>query len=409
MEYRFKAKSTSGEIIFGSTKASCERDVVLWLKDVSLVPLDIQQKKELKYKWQLLSLKKYFMEFFERTSLSEKVNFFRDLALLTSSGFSLAASIDILREQSHGAVMRRAVDNVGERINSGVSFSAAMADLTTAFDHLCVAFARAGEESGRLADNLTALAALLEARSRLRKKIISAMTYPMVVMFIAFVVFFAITAVVIPQFENAFSALNAPLPIITTFTFKMGRAVRGVWYLFPPALLLLLVLLFCLRRYESSRFWLDSLALRLPITGKTLSLAVQARSFSAMASLLNTGVPLPLALQLAGEVAANARIGASFERVREGALAGVPLNVIMRECGMFSPVAASMIKLGEATGKTSSMFKSLADNCEFELDERIKRLTSLSEPLLVVFVGVIVACLAGAIFMPVISIIESFI
>lgn len=409
MKYRFKAKSVSGEIIFGIKEAACEYDVALWLKEISLVPLDINQKKEFKLKQQLLSLKIYLMRFFSRVSMTEKVNFFRNLALLTSSGFSLAASIDILGGQASCAAMNSAISDVGERISAGVSFSRALADLTAVFDPLCIAFARAGEESGRLSDNLTSLAALLEAKARLRKKIVSAMTYPMIVTFIALAVLFAITTVVIPQFENAFSALNAPLPAATVFTFRIGRAARGVWRLLFLTLILFSVSIIFIRKYEFSKFCLDSLILKLPIMGKTLSFAVQARSFSAMASLLNTGVPLPKVLQLAGEVAANARFGASFECVKAGVLAGIPLNVVMDECGIFSSVATSMVKLGEDTGKTGAMFKLLADNYEFELDERIKRLTTLLEPLLVIFVGLIVSCLASAVFMPVVSVIESFI
>jgi len=168
-------------------------------------------------------------------------------------------------------------------------------------------------------------------------------------------------------------------------------------------------LFFSLRGRAHARLFLDSLILSLPITGRMLSLAALQRSFAAGANLLSAGVPLARALAMAGEIACNAKVRAAFEKVREGALAGIPLNMVMNEVGVFPVAAAHMVRIGEETGRTCEVFIKLADTYEKELDERTRRLAAALEPLMVVFAGIIVALMAAAVFMPVVSAIENFI
>lgn len=412
MEYRFYAKNISGESVSGNKQAASEREVVLWLRELLLVPVEVRQTRRSVFK----AFKKRLCghihpPYFARTLIpaSEKVNFFRSLSFLISAGISLSSSLNILLEQAVSPRLKKIIASVLEEIRSGAAFSQAMGVFPRVFDPLCLAFARTGEESGLLADSMAELSSFVESRERLRGKIVSALAYPALVLLIALAALVVMTAVVIPQFEKAFSALDVPLPPITKLAFSTGRHARKLWPLFPMALVTLPSLVVFTRRRSAAKSWLDGLVLKLPVVGRLVGLAVLSRSFRAMASLLSRGVPLSRSLNISGEVASNAQARSAFERVRRGSLSGISVSAAMSECRFFPPLASRLIRIGEETGKTCSMFKKLAENYEFELDELIKKLTALLEPMLVVFVGAVVSLLAFAVFMPVVSAIEAFI
>lgn len=408
MEFCYQAKSMKGEIVRGIKKAACEREVVLWLKELSLAPLYIHPKNQTRLR--LGSLFDYFRSsvFFSGVSFAEKTAFFRGLSFLISSGVDLPRALSILLEQASCARMKLIVSHVIGSVNSGVSFSAAMSDFSETFDPLCVAFAHSGEISGRLSENMAALAALLEAKERLRKKIISAMIYPAVVMLVALAVIIVMFAVVLPKFAGAFAALNVAMPPVTMFIFNVGRGLRRFWFFLPVLFAGVPFLILYAGRRAWARQRLDSLALKLPVTGKMLQNAVLSRSFSAMACLLDTGIALPAALEMAGEVAVNTKVRRDFIQIKEGVLAGITLNAMMARNAVFAPAAVQIIRIGEETGKTGAMFKKLAEQKEAELEEGVKRLTSVLEPVMVVFVGALVSFVVLAIFMPVVTAIEKF-
>lgn len=409
MEYRFRARNVNGEIFCGNKKAASERDVALWMKELSLTPLRIDRRERVNVRRAVRNCKYSFCPQFFGVSSSEKVNFFRNLALLTSAGVSLAAAVDIIRRQDVHKGMEHTLEHLSNKLDSGSAFSEAICGLPRVFDQLCVAYVRSGEESGRLGENMSALAALLDGRERLRKKIISAAIYPSVVVVMALAVIVVMTAVVIPQFEIAFSSLNVPMPPVTAFIFTVGR-MAGEWrYLFLLTAASVILGVAAARRFGPVKNRLDHFLLKLPILGNIMAQALLARSFSTLASLLDAGVPLTRALQLAGEAASNAQVSASFMRIKNGVTAGIPINAVMKRCPVFPAIASSMIEIGEEAGKTGAMFRALAENYEFELDEKTKRLTSLLEPLMVLFVGLVVAFMACAIFLPIVSVIENFI
>lgn len=408
MEYKFQAKGANGEIICGRKEAPSEHDVALWLKELSLAPINIRRRQYAELKEKLRGAMGAGPFSPVRIRPGERVLLFRNLAFLCASNIPLAASVSILGEQAGNSKMGRILSDISQKIDSGASFSQTLRNYPRIFDPLCVAFVRCGEDSGQLAGSLAELASLLEGRERLRKKIISAMTYPATVLIIAFTVLVIMAVVVMPQFEKAFSALDVAMPPVTEFILGAGKRISEAPMLcLVPLILCFIVFIFCRRATIRSR--LDGVLLRLPFAGPTLSFAALSRSFGAIASLLDSGVPLSTALVLAGEVASNVRIRQSFERLNTGALAGIPLNATMQECSIFPPSAVLMIRVGEETGRTGAMFKALASHYEYELGERVKRLASLLEPLLVVFVGAIVALLITALYMPIVSTIESFI
>lgn len=409
MNYRFSAKDPHGETIMGRSACSSERELVLWLRERSLVPLDIRRTRFAGIAGGERGLAGFWPRVGIKPPLNQMANFFRSLAMLLSSGISLASSLQIVIEQSSSSRIKYVLESVADKVSSGAAFSSALDEFSGVFDPLCVAFARSGEEAGLLADNMTALAAALESRERLRRKIVSARIYPAIVMIIAMAVLAVMAAVVIPKFESAYSALGVAMPPLTAFIFKLGQAAKSRWYLLPTAVLVLKALVILLQKNKLCKLYLSGIALKLPIIGKLLLFAALQRSFATMACLLNAGVPLAGALAAVGPVAGNARVREAFERTRAGALAGVHVNAVMAGCNVFPRMDVHLVRVGEETGRSSEIFAKLAERYESDLEERARRLTSSLEPLLVVFVGAVVGLMAVAIFMPVVSAIENFV
>ena len=256
--------------------------------------------------------------------------------------------------------------------------------------------------------SLAKIASFMEDQENLRKKIISAMTYPTVVICIALLVLGVMVAVVVPQFEKAFGNLNIELQALTLMTFKFGRWMQHNWYVIPLVIIVAAILLRQLRKMKSMKMPVDTLLLKIPIFGDIIFKASLTRSFRTMGSLLRSGVPVLSSLEMTAEVAGNERIKRGFLEMRDGASMGRALNAVVREKKLFPPMIGHMIAVGEETGRTDEMLEKIADWYDAELSEKIKRLSSILEPVMVVFVGIIVGFMVLAIFLPIISAINAF-
>ena len=412
MDFQYKARGIDGSVMSGTRSAASQSEIVDWIKGQGWIPLDISRIFD-------SSSKKSFdttgsaaaSEFFDlspRIKLKDKLVFFKQLSTMISSGVTVSRSIEILMQQTQNRRFRRVITNLHKRVSSGVALADAMAEHPKVFDLLSYSLIKAGEESGTLDVSLVRLAGFLESQENLRKKIISAFTYPIAVMMIAFLVLGVMVTVVVPQFQKAFENINVPLPTITLIIFDLGTWAKDNWYTVPIAVILLVMLIYFLKRMESLKYPIDVAFLKIPIFGGIIYKASIARSFRTMSSLLDSGVPILKTLELAGDVSGNEKIRKGFIMMREGAIMGVPINTVMKEQKLFPPMISHMVAVGEETGRTNEMLAKIAEWYEVELEEIVKRLSSLLEPILVIFVGGVVGIMVMAIFMPIISAIQAF-
>lgn len=401
MLYRYRARASDGKMVYGSQQAQSNAQVLQWLRDRALYPIEIEEVKTAPAK----TLRER-LETVSTIKLKDKAVFFRQLATMLQAGITLGSALDMLVTQTENRRFAEAIREVKTAVDRGTTLSAAMASRKE-FSKLMVAIARAGEEGGVLESSLDRLATFLERQDELRKKIISASTYPAVVMSFAILVVFLLVTVIMPRFAGVFSDLDIKLPLPTRMILGFSVWLSHYWYL-PVVLVLLLILgLYAFSKNKGTKKRLDALKLKLPLFGDISKKSVLARTFRTFAALVQAGVPILSALEMTGGVSGNAVVEDAFAVMYDQARRGASLGETAKKILVIPPIAAHMMAIGEQTGRLEEMVDKVADWFEFELDEKIKRLTSILEPLLIVFVGGVVALVVFAVFMPIIGSIQA--
>jgi type IV pilus assembly protein PilC len=404
MDFRYRARASDGKIVEGFLSGESQTQIVGVLRGRGMFPISVETRKT-----ESSSSSGGFLDDLRKISsisLRDKVVFFRQLATMVKAGITLGNALEILVEQTKNARLADAIRKVKASIDSGFSMSAAMRSRKE-FSTLMVAIVQAGEEGGVLDDSLDRLASFLERQDALRRKIVSAVSYPSVVILFSFFILYILVTVVIPKFAKVFKGLNVPLPKLTVFMFDFGMFIANYWYLPLLAVLLIVLVTILLQKSPSTRPAFDAFKLKVPITGDILYRTVMARSNRTLASLVQSGVPILKSLDMTAEVSDNYVIAQGYVTLRDAAKRGKGLGDTAKELKIFPAMIAHMMRIGEETGQLEEMLNKVADWFELELDEKIKRLTAVLEPVLIMIVGGMVAFVALAIFTPIVTAIQT--
>ncbi len=413
MKYRYKARTRDGTIDSGTIEAANTQSVVDQIRQKGMLPLSIEEvsqgravlsaarKKEKDPQGGIFNrLKKI-----GTVALKDKAVFFRQLATMIKAGVNLGASLDILSEQTKNYRLSDAIKTVKRSVDGGYSLSSAMA-IHSVFPAMSISIIQAGEEGGTLDGSLERVADFLERQDALQKKIVSAITYPAVVMAFSMFVLYLLITVVMPKFATVFSNLSIELPFATRMMFSFGMWMARNWVIFISSVVFTVFSLSFLSRWKLTKPFMDRVKLRLPVFGDLIFKAGMARSTRTLASLTHSGIPILQALDMTSRVSGNAVFENAFKTIEQAARKGAGLGDTARTIKIFPPMVAHMLRVGEETGQVDEMLNKVADWFELELDEKIKRLTSILEPLLIVFVGGVVAIVALAIFSPIVTAIQ---
>lgn len=334
--------------------------------------------------------------------------FTRQLATLVKAGVPLVRSLDVLARQEKNAAFCGILESLAETIRSGGSFSDALAQHPKTFDRLYVNMVKAGEAGGMLDTVLERLARLMEKAERIKGRIVSAMTYPAIVMLLATGIVAALLVFVVPRFEQIFSGLlkGQPLPSLTRFVLTLSS-------FFQAHLLASLVLagavgggLLMLRETPAGSRGFDRLMLRIPVLGELILKTAVARFSRTFGTLLGSGVPILQALLIARDTSGNTPVADAIDRVHERVKAGDSVARPLGATGVFPGMVTSMIEVGEETGALPEMLARIADAYDEEVDNAVASLTSIVEPLMIVFLAVVVGTIVIALFLPIVSIIQ---
>ena len=328
--------------------------------------------------------------------------FFRQLATMESAGLSLTASIDMIASGEKNYTLRHALLDVKSRLDRGIPLSQAMA-AHKCFSPLLIALMQAGEEGGLLGPALDQGATLLEKQEALHSKIRSAMFYP------AFIAFFAVGVLIfffiylVPKFEETFQSLSIELPQITLTMFAIGNWFGEHWqYIAGGAALFIFAWIF-LSKNKGTKGFMDRLKLKIPVIKDLLLKAAMARSSRTLSALTGAGVPIVRSLEMAQGTANNVPVENGYEELRKGIVRGMSLGDASKLAGIFPVLVCQMMRIGEETGHLDQMLERVATWYDQELDEQIRASVSLMEPMLIVFVGGIIAIIAISIFAPITS------
>lgn len=401
MRFKYKARNPKGETVSGFMVADSPDQAAVMVRQRGLVPLSFESTARGEKEPLMERLRKI-----GTVPLKDKSVLFRQLATMISAGINLGSALDILVAQTTNRRLAASVKEVKRLVDSGISLSAAMRTQKV-FNVLMISIVRAGEEGGVLDSSLDGLAVFLEKQEALRSKIVSAVSYPAVVMSFSLLVVYILVTFIVPRFARVFNSMGIELPTVTTLIFNFALWMGEKWYIMVFGFIGFIATIIILNRMKATKPYMDRVKLKLPIVGDIVYKAIMARSNRTLSALVEAGVPILMSLEMTSEVAGNYVVQDAYEKMRESARKGQALGETAAKSKVFPLMVAHMITVGEQTGRLEEMLAKIADWFEMELDEKIKRLTAIIEPILIIFVGGIVALVASAIFLPIVGAIQA--
>ncbi len=332
--------------------------------------------------------------------------FTRQTATMLEAGMPLLRGLRLLREQESNRVLSRTIDDLTEAIEGGASLSEAMARHPRVFSRLYLQMIRAGEISGALDVVLRRLADLMEKAERIKGKVTTALVYPVAVMLVAIAVLGVLVVFVVPRFQEIFDGLmnGRPMPTFTRFVIAISLLARDHALIGAVAGAAVVAGLVGLGRTRAGRTCFDRAKLGLPLFGDLFRKTAVARFTRTLGTLASNGVPILQALQIVRETAGNVVISHAVQSVHDAVADGEPVAVPLRSSAVFPSLVVGMVDVGEQTGALPEMLNRIADNYEEEIDRSVAALTSLLEPLLIVFLAIVVGSIVIALFLPLIDI-----
>jgi type IV pilus assembly protein PilC len=392
--FSYQARDASGKIVSGIQDALNEDNAVTSLMSRGLMVLSLQKKaaanRTRKKTWAV-----------KETDL---VLFTRQLSTMIEAGISLTQALTALYEQcdpKRQRSLRHIISDVTTRVQGGETFHESLGKHPRVFDRLFVSMVKAGEHGGLLAEILDRLAGFLEASARLRKKVKSAMTYPVIVICIAFAITTFLIVKVVPIFGEIFKDFGSKLPAPTQFLIDVSEFMRNDWYFLILGAGCAFFGLRSFLRSSGGKQFADRWKLKLPIFGPLIHKICMSRFSRTFAQLIRSGVPILEVLDIVGGASGNHIVEASIKGVSEDVERGDNLSTAMSKKTIFPPMMLRMVAAGEATGKIDAMLEKMADFWDEEIEATLDALTSLIEPLLIVFLGVIVGGIVIAMFLPI--------
>lgn len=399
--FAYKAKAQDGKLVTGLLNEKGEKDARGRLRMRKMVTLELGPAPL----WSMATINK-MLERKGRVTSKDLVVFSRQFSTMIGAGVPLVHGLSILEAQCPNPAFKDVLCDVRSSIEEGQSISEALERHPEVFPRLYTSMIRAGELGGILDIILKRLTDYLEASEALRAKVRSALMYPGIVMAICAIVALFLLVFVIPTFERVFASFGAELPALSRIIIDLSRFLRD-WFI---VVLLLPIAAFkgFLRFYATpggSRF-VDWHILKIPIIGIILTKVAVAKFTSTLGTLLRSGVPILQALETVAAVAGNTVISDAVLSSRDSITGGGRLTDPLRDSGVFPDMVVSMIALGEETGSLDIMLEKIAEFYDMEVDAEVKGLTSTIEPLVIVFMGIIVGTLVMAMFLPIIGISE---
>ena len=328
--------------------------------------------------------------------------FSRQMATMMKAGVPLLQSFDIISEGHDNPNMRKLVDDIKQEVAAGHSFATALRQKPLYFDDLFCNLVDAGEQAGALETLLDRVATYKEKTESLKAKIKKAMTYPIAVVVVAFIVTGILLLKVVPQFQTIFEGFGAELPAFTLMVIGLSKIVQDYWWMLLGGIA---VSIFLFRRaYRTSekfRNGLDRALLKVPVIGPLLYKSAVARYARTLSTTFAAGVPLVEALDSVAGATGNVVFKNAVNKVKQDVSTGMQLNFSMRSTGVFPMLAIQMTAIGEESGALDSMLDKVATYYEDEVDNMVDSLTSLMEPMIMAFLGVIVGGLVIAMYLPI--------
>ncbi len=391
--FSYSAKTKKGKIVKGSLEAESKDKALEYLHSQGSIILFLKQGKVRK----TARVK-------GKVKVDDLVIFSRQLTTLIESGIPLVGALDILQQQVEKPVFKEVINITLKDLREGSSLAGALAKHPKVFPEIYVSMVEAAETSGNLPQILDRLSLYLEKMSALRRKIIASMIYPAIVVIMTTLMSSFLIFKIIPTFKQLYESIGAKLPLPTLILINFADMVKNnILFI----IILFVVGIICFKKYistPSGKRKYHKVLLKLPIFGKIVVKVGIAKFARTFATLVKSSVPITTSLEIVGKTSGNKIIEEAVIKAKKSIQEGIPVSIPLEESGVFPPMVIKMIAVGEKTGKLEHMLSKIAQFYEEQTDAAISGLTSLIEPLLIVFLGIVVGAIVISLFLPIIEI-----
>ncbi|MFN8670978.1 MAG: type II secretion system F family protein [Candidatus Sericytochromatia bacterium] len=399
-----KVRDAKGTSTVKEVEATNINEVRAKLKEQGFFTTEITQKEA---SGGLLSVLGFGKKKGPKVKLKELTVFSRQFATMINAGVSLVRTLNILADQATNAGFKQVIGEIRGKVEEGNSLSDSLKDYPKVFQKLYTSMVKAGETGGVLDEVLERLATFLEKQAKLQGQIKSAMVYPIVVLVIATVIFIFLLTFVLPIFDEMFKSMNAKLPAFTQLLINMSGMVRNYGLYVGAACYGIFWSLKKFINTPKGRAEFDKFMLKTPIFGSLIRKAAVARFTRTLGTLLRSGVPLMGALEIVQDTSGNTVIAEAISKVRDAVREGEGLTKKLEETAVFPPMVTQMIAIGEETGAMDDMLSRIADFYDNEVEDAVKALTSLLEPIMMVGIGGMVGSIIIGMYLPMFSVISA--
>ena len=392
--FKWEGKTIKGLIKKGEMDAPNEAAIRIHLRQQNIIPTKISSKgREFKIS----------LPFKKKVKKRAVAIFTRQLATMIDAGLPLVQSLEILSSQQDSPVFKGIIREIREDVEGGSTFAGALKKHPVTFDDLYTNLVVAGEEGGILDAILNRLANYIEKAEALKKKVKSALVYPTTIVAVAIIVVIILMVFVIPVFETMFKSAGQTLPLPTLIVLAISKIVKKYVVILIPGFILFIYLFRKYYQSEGGKAVIDRLILKFPVFGPLLQKIAVARFSRTLGTLVSSGVPILDGLIIVSKASGNRAIETAIMNARASIREGETIAEPLGRSGHFPPMVIQMISVGESTGALDTMLSKIADFYEDEVDVAVGNLTSLLEPLLMMFLGIVIGGVVIAMYLPIFS------
>ncbi len=387
-----RGKVTTGIVVAESKDALRENLVALNFDIVSIRQLNFLEVKILDLKHKVLNV-----------PTKDVILFFRQFSATLKAGIPIPVILENIARTQKNRIFKESLNDIGSRIKRGESLSASFANHTRVFQPLLIAVLKAGEIGGFLERVIERYTTTLEKENEMRQKVVGALTYPAIVLGIAFLVIVGLFFTVVPKIKKMFRSRKMDLPVVTQALFLTSDFISKYWFILLPGLVAGGMGLKGAMQTGKLRYYWDKSILKIPVIGDLLLMSIMARFCHILVNLQDAGVSLIQSLDILEAIFGNDYLTTKFRAIKKDITEGKGLGESFEKTGIFPPIVVQMVAVGEQSGRLSEMLSSVASFFEQEVEYSVKNLTSMIEPLLIVGLGGIVLFIALALLMPIIN------
>jgi len=393
--YKWEGKTLKGLVKKGEMEAPNETAIRIHLRQQNVIPTRILSKG---------TSINISLPFGKKVKQRSVAIFTRQLATMIDAGLPLVQSLDILSSQQEHKVFKNVIREIREDVEGGSTFAGALKKHPATFNDLYTNLVVAGEEGGILDTILTRLASYIEKAEALKKKVKSALVYPSTIIGVAVIVVMILMIFVIPVFESMFKSAGQNLPLPTLIVMTLSKLIKKYVLIVIPGLILIFYLLRKYHQTDNGKAVIDRIILKLPVFGLLFKKIAVARFSRTLGTLVSSGVPILDGLNIVSRASGNRTVETAIMNARQSIREGETIAEPLGRSGIFPPMVIQMISVGESTGALDSMLSKIAEFYEEEVDVMVANMTSLMEPFLMVFLGVVIGGIVISMYLPIFQI-----